>query len=86
MDHNSTDTRTVPSMDPDRGGGTPARTGRWLSSLARFLIASALLMVGVMVALTGAITVVGLPLGLIIIGVGLDLIRAAPVRIANTRG
>ena len=87
MDQNPTGTRTVPSSDPDPGAGTPPRTGRWLRSVARFLIASALLMVGAMVALTGAITVVGLPLGLIVFGVGLELIRpAATGRNANTRG
>ena len=87
MDQNPTGTRTVPSSDPDPGARTPPKTGRWLRSVARFLIASALLMVGAMVALTGAITVVGLPLGLIVFGVGLELIRpVATGRNANTRG
>ena len=89
MEHNTTitGTRTVQSSDPDPAATVRPRSGRWLRGVVRFLIASALLMVGAMVALTGAITVVGLPLGLIVFGVGLELIRpAATGRNANTRG
>ena len=80
MEHNTTVTgaRTVPPSDPDPAATVRTRTGRWLRGVVRFLIASTLLMVGAMVALTGAITVVGLPLGLIVIGVGLELMRPAP--------
>jgi hypothetical protein len=44
--------------------------------IGRFLIGSTLLMVGCMVGLSAAITVVGLPIGLIIVGVGLQLMFA----------
>ena len=87
MEHNTTITgaRTDPSSDPDPAATVRPRRGRWLRGMVRFLIASTLLMVGAMVALTGAITVVGLPLGLIVIGVGLELMRPATGRDANTR-
>jgi hypothetical protein len=44
--------------------------------IGRFLIGSTLLMVGGMVGLSAAITVVGLPIGLIIVGMGLQLMFA----------
>jgi hypothetical protein len=44
-----------------------------MTRIGRFLIGSTLLMVGGMVALSAAITVVGLPIGLIIVGMGLQL-------------
>jgi hypothetical protein len=47
-----------------------------MTRIGRFLIGSTLLMVGGMVALSAAITVVGLPIGLIIVGMGLHLMLA----------
>ena len=86
MEHNTTITgaRTVQSSEPDPAATVRPRAGRWLRGMVRFVIASTLLMVGAMVALTGAITVIGLPLGLIVIGVGLELMRPATGRNANT--
>ncbi|HZA26881.1 MAG TPA: hypothetical protein VE915_04420 [Actinomycetota bacterium] len=86
MEHNTTITgaRTVQSSDPETAATVRPRAGRWLRGMVRFVIASTLLMVGAMVALTGAITVIGLPLGLIVIGVGLELMRPATGRNANT--
>jgi hypothetical protein len=39
----------------------------------RFLIGSSLIMAGGFLVLSGAVTVVGLPLGLIVVGAGLEL-------------
>ncbi len=47
-----------------------------MTRIVRFLIGSTLLMVGGMVVLSAAITVVGLPIGLIIVGMGLQLMLA----------
>ena len=41
--------------------------------LARFLIASTLIFLGTMVGLSGAITLIGLPIGLALVGSGLQL-------------
>lgn len=41
--------------------------------MSRFLIGSALLMTGCVLVASGAITVVGLPLGLAVLGAGLEL-------------
>ena len=47
-----------------------------MARIVRFLIGSSLLMVGAMVALSAVIIVVGLPIGLIIVGMGLQLMLA----------
>jgi hypothetical protein len=47
-----------------------------MARIGRFLIGSTLLMVGGMVGLSAAITIVGLPIGLIIVGMGLQLMFA----------
>jgi hypothetical protein len=44
--------------------------------LGRFLVGSALLWVGGTLVLSAAITVVGLPIGLIVVGAGLQLMLA----------
>jgi hypothetical protein len=44
--------------------------------MVRFLVGSTLLFVGTMVMLTGAITVVGLPIGLIVFAAGLEMLVA----------
>jgi hypothetical protein len=41
--------------------------------IVRFLIGSSLLFIGAMVGLSAAITVVGLPIGLVMVGMGLEL-------------
>lgn len=41
--------------------------------IGRFLLGSAVLFVGWMITLSGAVTVVGLPVGLAVSAVGLDL-------------
>jgi hypothetical protein len=48
---------------------------RWedLMGILRFLVGSALMFVGWMVGLSAAITVVGLPLGLAVMALGLEL-------------
>ena len=45
--------------------------------LGRFLIGSTLVMAGCLLALSGAITVVGLPIGLMVLAAGLDLMLAS---------
>jgi hypothetical protein len=45
-------------------------------SIVRFLIGSSLVFTGWMLVLSAAITVVGLPLGLIVVGAGLSLMLA----------
>ena len=42
--------------------------------MSRFLIGSTLLMIGCMIVASAAITVVGLPLGLAVLGAGLELL------------
>ncbi len=44
-----------------------------MASIVRFLIGSTLVMVGGMVGLSAAITVIGLPIGVILVGVGLQM-------------
>lgn len=44
-----------------------------MASIVRFLIGSSLVMVGSMVGLSAAITVVGLPIGVILVGMGLQM-------------
>lgn len=51
-----------------------------MTRIFRFLIGSTLLMVGGMVGLSAAITVVGLPIGVIIAGMGLQLMFAPSAR------
>jgi hypothetical protein len=80
------ETRTVRSRGTDTASATGPTTGGLFRWIGRFVIASILITVGSMVALTGAITIVGLPLGLILVGVGLELIRAASVRNTSTPG
>ena len=74
------ETRTVRSRDAEPGGKTGPTTAGFVRWIGRFVIASTLVMVGSMLALTGAITVVGLPLGLIVVGIGLELLRPAKRR------
>jgi hypothetical protein len=63
MDRGQThsDSRTARSRDADPSGTAQPTVGRLVRWIGRFVIASMLLMVGSMLALTGAITVVGLP-------------------------
>jgi hypothetical protein len=53
--------------------------------IGRFLVGSALLWVGGMLVLTAAVTVVGLPIGLIVVGAGLQLMLAPSSRGPQTR-
>jgi hypothetical protein len=45
-----------------------------MASIVRFLIGSTLVMVGSMIGLSAAITVVGLPIGVILVGMGLQVL------------
>lgn len=53
--------------------------------IGRFLVGSALLFIGWMVILSAAITVVGLPVGLAVLALGLDLL-ISPRRKGPERG
>jgi hypothetical protein len=75
MDQQRSSMTTRGHARTDTGPGR--RSGHVLASIGRFLLGSILLMAGSMVALSGAITIVGLPLGLIVLAVGLDLMFAS---------
>jgi hypothetical protein len=54
--------------------------------MLRFLIGSSLLFVGMMIGLSGAITLIGLPLGLAVAAAGLELLVGSKTNRSSTRG
>jgi hypothetical protein len=62
-------------MDPDirSNPGTHPRTVLKLPSIGRFLLGTALFTTGVALMLSAAITVIGLPVGLMVFAAALDL-------------
>jgi hypothetical protein len=65
--------------------GTPPRAVLELPSIGRFLLGSFLLMPGCLLILSAPITVVGLPLGLMVLAAGLDLMLAPRNRRTRTQ-
>ncbi|MDQ4005119.1 MAG: hypothetical protein M3135_02305 [Actinomycetota bacterium] len=55
---------------------TRPKATRWLSGIARFVIGSSLVLIGAMIGLSAAITVIGLPIGVAVVGFGLQLLIA----------
>ncbi len=53
-----------------------SKASRWLRGITRFVLGSSLVMIGGMVGLSAAITVIGLPIGLAMVGFGLQLLIA----------
>jgi hypothetical protein len=87
MDHNRalTEGRMASPKEADPTTGPPPNTVLELPSITRFLIGSTLLMTGCMLVLSAAITVVGLPVGLMVLAAGLELMRAPSDRPTRAR-
>ena len=55
---------------------TRPKATRWVNGIFRFVVGSSLVLIGAMIGLSGAITIIGLPIGLAIVGFGLQLLVA----------